>query len=75
MKKIIGVLAVFTFSVVMFSNTDTENQSNQDTSLSNLLQLNSANAECTPSGSSSANAFCTASGRCRYDTTTRDCHL
>ena len=75
MKKIIGVLAVFTFSVVVFSNTDTENQSNQDPSLSNLLQLSSANAECEPGKTSSANAFCTAGGRCRYDTTARDCHL
>lgn len=49
MKKTIGILGVVVFTAVMFLNTNTVNGSSSDTSLANLLTLNSANAECVPS--------------------------
>lgn len=49
MKKIIGILGVALIVAAMFLNTNAVNGSGSDTSLANLLTLNSANAECVPS--------------------------
>lgn len=49
MKKIIGFLGVAVFALAMFFNTNSNNASNGNFSLSSLLTLNTANAE-SPDG-------------------------
>lgn len=67
MKKIIGSLGVVIIAVAMFFNTNVTNNSTEDTSLTSLIGLNSANAEeyggitigstdCTCSGSTCQDA-------------------
>lgn len=73
MKKIIGMLGVMALSVSMFLSSNMVGASSSF-DLNSLLSLNPAEA-CSESNSSSANAVCTFSGRCRYDTTARECHL
>ncbi len=47
MKKITRVLGIAIVSIAMFTSTNSINNANTDLSLSDLLNINSANAECT----------------------------
>ena len=76
MKKIIGIIGAVAFVMIMFMTTSAVSNSNGNIDLASLLTTQEANAECgDPPKASSANATCTASGRCRHDTTDRECHL
>lgn len=61
MKKILGILGVAVIVAAMFLNTNAVNGSSSDTSLANLLTLNSANAECIPNDNPEFNT-----GRCSF---------
>ena len=47
MKKLIGIVGIAVIAMAMFFNTNALNSSNGDFDLASLLNMNSANAECT----------------------------
>ena len=49
MKKIIGILGIVVIAATMFFSANEVNGSNSDISLTSLMTLNSANAECVVS--------------------------
>jgi hypothetical protein len=77
MKKIIGILGVAVIAVAMFFSTNNVNGSTVDSSLANLLTLNSANAECTNTPGANRGRCLqnvgSVSYSCVYTSTTADC--
>ena len=58
MKKIIGILGVAFIAIAMFFNTSGMNSSNGDLDLASILNMNTANAECTINGPGGVSTYC-----------------
>lgn len=72
MKKIIGILGVVVFAATLFVNAKTINNK-QEVSLTSLLSLNNANAECV-SGQFYNDGRCNLLGNCRPRFENVDCN-
>lgn len=55
MKKIIGILGVWSIAMTMFFSTNALNSSNGSLDLASILNMNNANAECS---ASTCNSYC-----------------
>ncbi|MBA0884776.1 hypothetical protein [Flavobacterium undicola] len=66
MKKILGILGVVVIAVTMFLGTDKINSSSPDNNLSDVIAMNSANAEWVWFGCGMDGDYCGQTPNCRF---------